>query len=178
MWILTHAFFAETLQPMNAALTFHIGLNDSARAIRGKLQVHGKVFGESGQSVYEVSKSNLPAQCYRPYTIMCTVTLTLGKWPNWLKAITDHWAWTTIVWCIIQIQLIRVKSNSPVKTFCLHVHYDNELRDMTSGQGHDTPLDHGQQKTKNQSNQTCQWKVMALTHICGYEWPWPWSYHL
>ena len=36
MWILTHVFFAETFQPMNAALTFHIGLNDSARAIRGK----------------------------------------------------------------------------------------------------------------------------------------------
>ena len=28
-------FFAETFQPMNAALTFRIGLNDSARAIRG-----------------------------------------------------------------------------------------------------------------------------------------------
>ena len=29
-------FFAETFQPMNAALTFQIGLNDLARAIRGK----------------------------------------------------------------------------------------------------------------------------------------------
>ena len=29
-------FFAETFQPMNAAVTFQIGLNDSARAIRGK----------------------------------------------------------------------------------------------------------------------------------------------
>ena len=36
MWILTHAFFAETFQPMNAAVTFQIGLNESARAIRGK----------------------------------------------------------------------------------------------------------------------------------------------
>ena len=35
MWILTHAFFAETFQPMSAALTFQIGLNESARAIRG-----------------------------------------------------------------------------------------------------------------------------------------------
>ena len=41
MWILTHAFFAETFQPMNAALTFQIGLNDSARAIRGKFAFAG-----------------------------------------------------------------------------------------------------------------------------------------
>ena len=41
MWILTHAFFAETFQPMNAALTFQIGLNDSARAIRGKFTFAG-----------------------------------------------------------------------------------------------------------------------------------------
>ena len=31
MWILTHAFFAKTFQPMNAALTFQIGLNDCAQ---------------------------------------------------------------------------------------------------------------------------------------------------
>ena len=37
MWILKHAFFVDTFQPMNAALTFQIGLNDWARAIRGKL---------------------------------------------------------------------------------------------------------------------------------------------
>ena len=41
MWILTHAFFAETFQPMNAALTFRIGLNDCARAIRGKFTFAG-----------------------------------------------------------------------------------------------------------------------------------------
>ena len=41
MWILKHAFFAETFQPMNAALTFQIGLNDSARAIRGKCMFAG-----------------------------------------------------------------------------------------------------------------------------------------
>ena len=46
MWILTHAFFAETFQPMNAAVTFQIGLNESARAIRGK--VPGKVVAECG----------------------------------------------------------------------------------------------------------------------------------
>ena len=41
MWILSHAFFAETFQPMNAAVTFQIGLKDSARAIRGKLTFAG-----------------------------------------------------------------------------------------------------------------------------------------
>ena len=41
MWFLTHAFFAETFQPMNAALTIQIGLNDCARAIRGKFTFVG-----------------------------------------------------------------------------------------------------------------------------------------
>ena len=50
MLILTHAFFADTFQPMNAAVIFQIGLNDSARAVRGKLRLHvpGEVFRESG----------------------------------------------------------------------------------------------------------------------------------
>ena len=53
MRILTHAFFAETFQPMNTALTFQIGLNDCARAIRGKFTfaVPGEVFRESGPSI-------------------------------------------------------------------------------------------------------------------------------
>ena len=34
-------FFAETFQPMNAAVTFQIGSNDSARAIRGKITFAG-----------------------------------------------------------------------------------------------------------------------------------------
>ena len=41
MWILTHVFFAETFQPMNAAVTFQIGSNDSARAIRWKFTFAG-----------------------------------------------------------------------------------------------------------------------------------------
>ena len=57
MLILTHAFFAETFQPMNAAVTFQIGLNDSAGAIRGKFMFagHGKVFRESGRSIGSIS---------------------------------------------------------------------------------------------------------------------------
>ena len=38
-------FFAETFQPMNAALTFQIGLNNSARAIRGKFTFAGALEG-------------------------------------------------------------------------------------------------------------------------------------
>ena len=41
MWILMHAFFAEHFQSMNAALTFQIGLNDCARAIRRKYMFAG-----------------------------------------------------------------------------------------------------------------------------------------
>ena len=41
MWILMHAFFAETFQPMNATLTFQIGLNDCTQAIRGKFMFAG-----------------------------------------------------------------------------------------------------------------------------------------
>ena len=41
MWILMHAFFADTFQPMNAALTFRIDLNDCARAIGGKFTFAG-----------------------------------------------------------------------------------------------------------------------------------------
>ena len=41
MWILMHAFFEVTFQPMNATLTFQIGLNDwqCAQAIRGKFRL-------------------------------------------------------------------------------------------------------------------------------------------
>ena len=41
MWILSHAFFADTFQPMNAAVAFQIGLKDSAWAIRGKFTFAG-----------------------------------------------------------------------------------------------------------------------------------------
>ena len=34
-------FFAETFQPMNAALAFQIGLNDCTQTIRGKFTFAG-----------------------------------------------------------------------------------------------------------------------------------------
>ena len=57
MWILTHAFFAETFQPINAALTFQIGLNDSARAIRGKFTFAGAWEGFWG--IWTICKTGL-----------------------------------------------------------------------------------------------------------------------
>ena len=57
-------------------------------------------------------------------------------------------SWTTIVWNIIQIQLgseeLWPGHGFPVYWY-MYVHCDLDLRDMTLGQGHDTPLDHGQQ---------------------------------
>ena len=47
-------FFAETFQTMNAAVTFQIGLNDSARAIRGKFTFAGA--WESFQGIWAVRK--------------------------------------------------------------------------------------------------------------------------
>ena len=52
--------------------------------------------------------------------------------------------WTTIVWNIIQIQL-GTEELWPGHEFLVFVHYDLDLRDITWGQGHDTPLGHGQQ---------------------------------
>ena len=50
--------------------------------------------------------------------------------------------WTTIVWNIIQIKL---RNEEPGHRFWVCVHCDLALGDMTLGQGHDTPLGHGQQ---------------------------------
>ena len=53
-------------------------------------------------------------------------------------------SWTTIVWNIIQIQL-GSEELWPGHGFPVYVHCDLDLGDMTLGQGHDTPLGHGQQ---------------------------------
>ena len=54
MWILTHAVFAEMLQPMNAVLTFLIGLNDCIRAIRGQFTFAAESFKFIKDKVYFV----------------------------------------------------------------------------------------------------------------------------
>ena len=53
-------------------------------------------------------------------------------------------SWTTIVWNIIQIQH-GSEELWPKHWFCVKVHCDLGLGNMTLGQGHDTPLGHGQQ---------------------------------
>ena len=47
-------FFADAFQPMNAALAFRIGLNDCARAIRGKFTLAAELesCSESGPSIW------------------------------------------------------------------------------------------------------------------------------
>ena len=58
------------------------------------------------------------------------------------------WSWATncwtIVWNIIQIQL-GSEELWPGHGVLVWVHWDLDLGDMTLGQGHDTPLGHGQQ---------------------------------
>ena len=55
MWSLTYAFFAETFQPMNAALTLQIGLNDCLELLEEhlRLQVSWKVSSELRPSISE-----------------------------------------------------------------------------------------------------------------------------
>ena len=53
-------FFAETFQPMNAAVTFQIGLNDNARAIRGKITFAGAL--ERFQGIRTICVNGTPIQ--------------------------------------------------------------------------------------------------------------------
>ena len=54
------------------------------------------------------------------------------------------WSWTIIVWNIIEIKL-GSEEVWPGYGFPVCVHCELDLGDMTLGQGHDTPLGHGQQ---------------------------------
>ena len=94
----------------------------------------------------KLSRSNLAVRSYGPDTdfqYMCIVTLTLEVWPC-VKVMTHTLASWTIVWNIIQIQLGN-EELWPGYEFPVCVHCDLDLGDMTLGQGHDTPLRHGQQ---------------------------------
>ena len=72
----------------------------------------------------------------------------LWPWPRWYDLGSRSWntlgTWTTIVWNNIQIQLGK-EELWPGHRFWVCVHCDLVLGDMTFGQGHDTPLGHGQQ---------------------------------
>ena len=72
----------------------------------------------------------------------------LWTWPWRYDLESTSWqtlgSWTTIVWNIIQIQL-GSEELWPGHGFSVCVHCDLDLGDITLGQGHDTPLRHGQQ---------------------------------
>ena len=71
----------------------------------------------------------------------------LWPWPWRYDLESRSWhtlgSWTTIVWNIIQIQH-GSEELWPGHGFWVCVHCDLDLGDMTLGQGHDTPLGHGQ----------------------------------
>ena len=72
----------------------------------------------------------------------------LWPWPQRYDLGSRSWhilgSWTTILWNINQIQL-GSQGLWPGHGFWVCVHCDLDLSDMTLGQGHDTPLGHGQQ---------------------------------
>ena len=92
-----------------------------------------------------LSRSNLAVRRYGPdkyFRYMCTVTLTLERWP-WVKVMTHPWVmdnnsvkyypdptWSEELW--------------PGHGIWVCVHCDLDIRDTTMGQGHDTFLGHGQ----------------------------------
>ena len=107
-------------------------------------QGHDTPLSHEQQSCEILSKSNLTLRSYGPDTDFwygCTMTSEI--WP-WVKVMTHPWSWTTIVCNIIQIQQSSEKL-WPGHGFSVFVHYDFDLGDMILGQGHDTPLGHGQQ---------------------------------
>ena len=79
--------------------------------------------------------------------VMCA----LWYWPWRYGLVSRSWhtfgSWTTLVWNIIQIQH-GSEELWPGHGFLVCLHCDLDLRDMTLGQCHDTPLGHGQQLCK------------------------------
>ena len=111
---------------------------------------------------------------------VCTVTLILKihVWP-WVKVMTHPWVmdniwvkyypdpicpWGVMAWTRILVYVCNV-------TFT--------LEDMTLGQGHGTPLDHGQQLCKILSSSNMAVRSYGLDlRIFGMcvLWPWPWKF--
>ena len=88
-------------------------------------------------------RSNFAVRSYGPDTYfryMCNVILTLEIWP--LVKVMTHPK-------VMGMWNIQIQHGSeelwPRHRFWLCVHCDLDLGDMTLGQGHDTPLSHGQQ---------------------------------
>ena len=108
----------------------------------------------------------------------------LWPWPRRYDNESRSWhtlrPWTTIVWNIIQIQL-GSEELWPWHGFPVCVHCDLDLGDMTSGQGHDTPLGHGQQLCEilSRSNLAVRsygpdtdFQYVCIVTLTLEEWPW------
>ena len=89
---------------------------------------------------------------------------TLGSWTtNCMKYYPDPtWQWGTMTWAQIWV--------------C--VHYDLDIRDMTFGQGHGTPLVMDNNHVKYYPYQTWQWRVMTHTRIFGICALWHWTLNI
>ena len=101
-FLITHAFFAETFQPMNAALTFQIGLNACAQAIRRKFK-----FAGAWQSFQRIRTDVIP---YDKTSLIVPWFLTL--WP-WLWSLTYFWKTLTLA--------ITFKSEVIGLSYCTYV---------------------------------------------------------
>ena len=75
---------------------------------------------------------------------MCALWPWSRRCDLWSRSWHTLGSWTRIVWNIIQIQY-GSDELWPGHRFLVCVHYDLDLGEMTLGQGHDTPLGHGQQ---------------------------------
>ena len=116
----------------------------------------------------------------RSYTVLCMCALWPWSWRYDLGSRSWHiiGSWTTIVWNIIQIQF-GSEELWPGQGFLVCMYCDLEIRDITLGQGHDTPLGHG----------IMMWNIIQIQFGRGFMlrtqnfgicalWPWPWRYDL
>ena len=133
-----------------------------------------------GQQLCEIiSKSNKAVRSYGPDTdfgYVCTVILTLEIWPK-VQVMTHPW--------VIDNKCLKYCSNPSYQwkvmartRIWLCVYWDIDLGDMTLGQGHDTPLGHGQQLSEVLFKSKLAEKVMARTRNLVMCILWPWSYDL
>ena len=109
----------------------------------------------------------------------------LWPWPWRYDLGSRSWhplgSWTTIVWNIIRIQR-GSEELWPGQGFlvCVHCDLDLDLGGMTLGEGHDTPLRHGQQLSEILSRSNMAVRRYSLDTVLGMcaLWPWPWRYDL
>ena len=123
--------------------------------------------------------------------ILCISASWPWPWRYDLESRSWHtlWSWTQL-WEILSRSNMAVKSYGLDTHILLCVHFDIDLGGMTLGQGHDTPLGHGQQLCEilSRSNMAVRsygpdtefWYVCTVT-LTLEVWPWvknmthPWA---